>query len=272
MKKERKEKIIRKISELLPEGKWKIFDAMKYTPLSGGKLLRSQMVLAVGDDFGFDENRLLGICAAVEIFHSGTLIHDDMPEIDDANYRRGKKALHKVYGSGMALLAGDGLFFTAFKVISSYPQLFSPFSEAAYDVLIGEAMDVEMEERANVGQEEIEEMYRKKTGALFGFSFSAPAYLLSDERSSFLRKLGEDFGVAFQIYDDIKDVKSTVEKIGKDTGKDVNKKTFVKLFGVEEAEKIADGIIKNVKRNLKESGFVNLFNLIEEIENILREG
>ena len=257
----------RRIEELLPEGKWKIFEAMRYTPLAGGKRIRAKIVLSVAEDLGVEG--VLDLAAAIEIFHAGTLIHDDMPEIDDATLRRGKKANHIVFGPGIALLAGDGLFFRAFQIVSGYPEVFGYFSNVAMDVLLGEAMDVEMEELEEVSENEIYEMYEKKTGALFGFSFGAPALLKGSDWKEF-DELGRKFGVAFQIYDDIKDLRGRVEDIGKDVGKDVKKKTLVKKLGAEEAEKVADGMIREVLERLRDLKLEKTESLISSSLEILK--
>ena len=257
----------RRIEELLPDGKWKIFDAIRYTPLAGGKRIRARIVLSVAEDLGVKD--VLDLAAAIEIFHAGTLIHDDMPEIDDATLRRGKKTNHLVFGPGMALLAGDGLFFRAFQIVSGYPDLFGYFSNVAMDVLIGEAMDVEMEELGEVSENDIYEMYEKKTGALFGFSFGAPA-LLKGSNWKRLDELGRKFGVAFQIYDDIKDIRGRVEDVGKDVGKDVRKKTLVRALGVEEAEKVADRMIHEVLKDLEDLRLVRTESLILSSLEILK--
>ena len=242
MNEEKRTIIQKRMDEVLPKGDWKIFNAISYTPKSGGKNLRAMIMLNMADDLGVDD--MLDAAVAVELFHSGTLIHDDMPEIDDATMRRGKKANHVVFGPGMALLAGDGLFFLAFKLISKYKELFSIFSDVAYDVLIGEAMDVEMEDRTSFSENDIFEMYDKKTGALFGFSLSAPVVVKGLKDWKEFEKVGRKFGVAFQIYDDIKDITMDSESIGKDVGKDINKKTLVKVLGIKRARKMADEILR----------------------------
>ena len=267
---EKRTRILERIAEVLPKGKWRIFDAISYTPMAGGKSLRAMLMLEVSEDLGVYD--MLDAAVAVELFHSGTLIHDDMPEIDDATLRRGKKANHVVFGPGMALLAGDGLFFLSFKLISKYDELFSIFSDVAYDVLIGEAIDVEMEDREDFSENDIYEMYEKKTGALFGFSLSAPAVLkgLGDWRE--FERVGREFGVAFQIYDDIKDFTMDPESIGKDVGKDVNKKTLVKVMGLERAKDRADEILKDSLGFLKYRGLDRTKSFVERSLEMIKRG
>ncbi len=251
-----------------PKGKWKIFSAIEYTPKAGGKRLRSRIFEVASLDLGIDP--MEDVSVAIEFFHSGTLIHDDLPEIDDARMRRGKKANHLAFGQGLAVLAGDGLFFLAFKLLSNHPKLFKEFSKVAFEVLLGEAMDVEMEDVDDVSTKDIIEMYEKKTGALFGFSFSAPALEVEDPRFERLKKLGRDFGIAFQIYDDLKDLTSKPEIIGKDTGKDVRKKTLVKSWGVERARDTADEIYSKVLKELSELEMTNLVGFLESVKDSVR--
>ncbi len=252
----------------LPSDRWKIYRAMSYTPLAGGKRIRSKIIMKSAEDIGVDQMEKIAV--AVELFHSGTLIHDDLPEIDNADLRRGKPANHLVFGQGTAVLAGDGLFFLAFKILSEFPRIFPTFSEVAFDVLLGEAMDVEMEGLEDVKYDDIVEMYRKKTGALFGFSFCASALQSGDRRAEELRKLGEEFGIAFQILDDIKDVLSSEETLGKNVGKDVKKKTVVKILGTHESLRRADDIYRDVLKNLESLGMKALREYLIEIENVVK--
>jgi len=273
MNEERKIKIKQRMEKWLDKGDWKIYKAVRYTPLSGGKFLRSLIALNIGKDLGVNEEKLLDLCVAIEFFHSGTLIHDDLPAIDDANFRRGKITNHKVFGENMAILAGDGLFFKSFIIISKeYPELLADFSKVAYDVLIGEAMDVELEEKQVYTEKDIYEMYRKKTGALFGFSFMSPAKLLGKGFWEEFKEIGENFGIAFQIYDDIKDVKGKFEKVGKDLGKDESKKTLLKLRSIKDAEYEAEGIIVDVLDRLDYYGLKNTVEFLREAQSMIKEG
>ncbi len=256
------------LNSVLPEGPWKIFEAMAYTPRAGGKRLRSNVLLKSAEDLGVKDVEDMAV--AVELFHSGTLIHDDLPSIDDAVLRRGKETNHRVFGEGMAVLAGDGLFFLAFKVISKHPRVFPEFAEVALDVLIGEAMDVEMEEIDSVEEEDILEMYEKKTGALFGFSFCAPALEIGDPRAERLKHLGRRFGVAFQMFDDVKDAVSDEKTLGKDVGKDAKKKTLVKRIGLDKTLERAEEIYDRVISELEEMGMDSLGGYLERMRETVR--
>ncbi len=270
MNEEKRTKILKKMNDVLPRGRWTIFNAMSYTPRAGGKNLRAMLMLEVADDLGVEG--ILDAAVAVELFHSGTLIHDDMPEIDDATLRRGKKANHLVFGSGMALLAGDGLFFLAFKLMSKYENLFPIFSDVAYDVLVGEAMDVELEDRKDFSENDIYEMYEKKTGALFGFSLSAPAVVVGLKNWKEFERMGRKFGIAFQIYDDIKDFTMSSESVGKDVGKDVNKKTLVKILGFEKAKEVADGIVEDIFNFLRSEKLENAESFLRGSLDLIKRG
>jgi len=270
MKKSDLEEILEK--ELLPHWNLATEEAMKYSVLSGGKRIRPALLFAVGEDLKLEKEHLLDLAVAVEFFHTASLIHDDLPSIDNSDYRRGKLTCHRVFGEGTAILAGDGLFFRAFKIISKLGSLtlIREFSEMAYDLLIGEAMDVEFERRGHATEEEIEKMYEFKTGALFGFCFSAPLVLVGMNHEE-MKRLGRIFGVAFQIYDDLKDLKGDAEKLGKDTGKDVNKMTLIKKIGIEESKRRADEYYGIVLAGLERMNFGKTKEFLVKIKSVIEE-
>lgn len=247
-------------------------EAMRYSVLSGGKRIRPALLLTVGEDLEFEEKQLLDLAVAVELFHTASLIHDDLPSIDNSDYRRGKPTCHKVFGEGIAVLAGDGLFFRAYEIVSKLGNvvLIREFSEMAFDLLIGEAMDVEFEKRGYATKEQIEKMYEFKTGALFGFCFSAPLVLAGMDHEE-MKRLGRIFGVAFQIYDDLKDLSGDVEKLGKDTGKDVNKITLIKKIGIEGSKRRADEYYESVLAGLERMKFVKTRDFLVEIKRVIEE-
>ncbi len=269
MREERTRDIQRRIEEILEKGNWKIYEAISYTPEAGGKKLRAGIMLSVAEDLGI--GGMLDAAVAVELFHSGTLIHDDMPEVDNATMRRGKPANHKVFGPGIALLAGDGLFFLAFRLISNYPPLFPHFSRVAYEVLIGEAMDVELEEKKEFREKDIYDMYEKKTGALFGFSMSAPMIMNGGEWKN-LEKIGRNFGVAFQVYDDMKDFMMNSEDIGKDVRQDIRKKTLIKILGEKKAKELANSLMKKTIASLESMGLKSTVSFLREASDLIVRG
>nr|4WK5_A Chain A, Geranyltranstransferase [Thermotoga neapolitana DSM 4359] len=270
----KKETIERRIEELVkPHFNLLTESAMQYSVTAGGKRIRPLLVLTVGEDIGVEEERLVDVAVAVELFHTASLVHDDLPPIDNADFRRGKPSCHRAYGEGIALLAGDGLFFLAFSQIAKVrePKLFEEFSETAYKLLLGEAMDVEFErQEKEISVEMVEKMYSFKTGALFAFCFSAP-FLLKGLDHTFVKKLGEKFGVAFQIYDDLKDVLGSLEKLGKDVGKDVKKVTLVKKMGVQKAKQLADKYYEEVLEALESEGLHRTFDFLRNLKKMVEE-
>jgi len=249
--------------------------AMEYALTAGGKRLRPNIIFSVSSDLRLSQEIVMDIAVAVELLHTASLIHDDLPAIDDANMRRGKPACHRVFGENIAVLAGDGLFFLSFSILSRTmnPILMREFSETAFDLLLGESADVEYENCENVTEENVLKMYELKTGALFGFSFSAPA-IVANEMSlkETLKKLGRAFGVAFQIFDDLKDVEGDPNLVGKDVGKDINKKTLIKLVGVEKSRKMADEIYEETSLELLRLGFRKTYEFLKDVkETIMRK-
>ena len=270
----KKETIERRIEELVkPHFNLLTESAMQYSVTAGGKRIRPLLVLTVGEDIGVEEERLVDVAVAVELFHTASLVHADLPPIDNADFRRGKPSCHRAYGEGIALLAGDGLFFLAFSQIAKVrePKLFEEFSETAYKLLLGEAMDVEFErQEKEISVEMVEKMYSFKTGALFAFCFSAPCPLKGLDHT-FVKKLGEKFGVAFQIYDDLKDVLGSLEKLGKDVGKDVKKVTLVKKMGVQKAKQLADKYYEEVLEALESEGLHRTFDFLRNLKKMGEE-
>ncbi|MDI3494041.1 MAG: geranylgeranyl diphosphate synthase, type [Pseudothermotoga sp.] len=234
--------------------------AMAYSLLSAGKRIRPVLIKLICEDMGVQEDLIWNPAMAVELFHTASLIHDDLPQIDDSPLRRGRPSCHVVFGNDMAILAGDGLMLMAFCVLNQTPadpvsksMLFDLFSKSTYDVLIGEAMDVEFTgKEKNIN--DVIEMYRKKTGALFSFCFAIGAILM--KKLEYLEKLinaGSTFGVWFQIVDDLKDVSGKDENVGKTTGRDkaLGKPTVVNIMGIQEAKNFADNLYESVIVQLK---------------------
>jgi len=274
----------RRMNELLERKLWEaipkrlnlaVEKAMEYALTAGGKRLRPNIISSVSSDLRLSQEKVMNVAVAVELLHTASLIHDDLPAIDDAKMRRGKPTCHRVFGENIALLAGDGLFFLSFSILSRTmnPILMREFSETAFDLLLGESADVEYEDREDVTKEEILKMYELKTGALFGFSFSAPAIIAKEmSLKETLKKLGRAFGVAFQIFDDLKDVEGDPNLVGKDVGKDINKKTLIKLVGVEKSRKMADEIYEETSLELLRLGFRKTYEFLKDVkEAIMRK-
>ncbi|MFP4660867.1 MAG: polyprenyl synthetase family protein [Halanaerobiales bacterium] len=228
-----------------------LLSSMKYTIFSGGKRLRPVLSRMAAELVEGDIDSAIIVGNAIEMIHSYSLIHDDLPSMDDDEYRRGKLTNHRVYGSGIAILAGDGLLTYAFNVLSRLSlapekiikiiEIIS-YSAGAQGMVGGQVLDLEAEDKA-IGLEEMMKIHRAKTGALFRASILAGAYCgepTNDELSA-LEEYAGKLGLTFQIVDDILDVVGDDEKLGKKTGSDekLNKATYPKLLGLEQARKEA---------------------------------
>ncbi len=229
-----------------------IFDSMRYSLFAGGKRLRPVLLLAAADAVGADGNKFLSVACGLEMIHTYSLIHDDLPAMDNDDYRRGKLTNHKVYGEGIAVLAGDSLLTYAFETMLSQEgvdpkTLLKVVKEIAAaagpeGMVGGQVIDMESEGKA-VSFDTLQQMHRAKTGALFRAAVRAGAILggASEEEVEALTVYAEKFGLAFQITDDILDVIGSAEAIGKPVGSDLknNKSTYVTLHSVEIAQQMA---------------------------------
>ena len=224
----------------------RLFSAMRYSLLAGGKRLRPILVFAFCKLCGGDWKKAVNFAAAVEMIHTYSLIHDDLPCMDDDDYRRGKPTNHKLYGEAMAVLAGDGLLTAAFHQISLAPmdaqlriRAVGVLAEAAGELGMvgGQALDIMSEERACT-KEEVLEIQSRKTGALIKAACMLGVIAAggSDEQIQSAEAFAENLGLAFQIRDDILDVIGNQEELGKATGVDGQKNTFVRLYGLEKCE------------------------------------
>jgi len=228
-------------------------DAMRYSVMAGGKRLRPCLFLATAEACGGDKDALLDFACALELIHTYSLIHDDLPAMDNDDLRRGKPTCHKVYGEAQAILAGDGLLTYAFQVMSSLrgsvddSALLDAIHEVASSagmngMVIGQAVDVEQEGQP-LDEEILHFIHRNKTGALFSASIVSAAILCKAEKNiiAALREFSLWSGIAFQIADDLLDVRGDAKSLGKTPGSDIknNKTTYVTLFGITEAEKRA---------------------------------
>lgn len=246
----------------LPEAP--LYDAMRYGVLNGGKRLRPFLVIQSARMFNVDSICAKRVAAAIEFLHCYSLIHDDLPAMDDADKRRGKASLHKKYDEATAILAGDALLTLAFEVLSSEEthadprvrvELVKALGKAAggHGMVGGQMLDMIGEnESFDVGT--ISRMQRMKTGMLMAFACEAGAILgkADETHRKALKNYAYDLGLAFQVTDDILDVESDPETLGKDTGKDddAGKSTFVSTMGKEGARSRAEMLIAQAKRHL----------------------
>ena len=240
----------------------KLNKAMKYTLFSGGKRVRPFLVMEVADLIGGDENVACKVGAAIEIIHTYSLIHDDLPDMDDDDYRRGKLTNHKIYGSAMAILAGDGLLTYSFNLLSKIDlesdklikiiQLIS-YSAGYRGMIGGQALDI-LNESKNISLAKLKKIHRAKTGALFKSSILAGAYCgePTEREIKALTNFAKYLGITFQVVDDILDVTGNAEKMGKRTGRDsdLNKVTYTSLLGVQGARKKAKEYAEEATKSL----------------------
>ena len=225
--------------------------AMRYSLLAGGKRLRPALVLTAGEALGGDTDDLMPAACAIEMIHTYSLIHDDLPAMDNDDLRRGRPTCHKAFGEAVAILAGDALLTQAFRVLAAdLPQrdaqrqvrVIREISTAAgtVDALIGGQMaDIEGEGKT-VEASMLEYIHRSKTGAMITASVVVGGIIAGgdDDQIEKLREYGECIGLAFQIADDILDVTSTSERLGKTPGKDLaaNKATYPAIHGISASE------------------------------------
>ena len=242
-------------------------EAMEYSLMAGGKRLRPVLLMAAADALGADGTRFLKTACAIEMIHSYSLIHDDLPAMDNDDYRRGKLTNHKVYGAGMATLAGDALLTLAFEVMlrqqdaapETLVQVVREMSMAAGpDGMVGgQALDMESEGR-QIDKETLRRMHMGKTGALFRAAVRSGAVLAGANKKQLdaLTTYAEKFGLAFQITDDILDVVGDETVIGKPVGSDEknHKSTYVTLNSLEEARELAQAAVDEAAGALKEFG------------------
>lgn len=229
-----------------------IYEAMRYSLFAGGKRLRPILLMAAADAVGARGSDYLHAACGLEMIHTYSLVHDDLPAMDNDDYRRGKLTNHKVYGEGMAILAGDALLTQAFECILSQPgvkpeilvRVAREIAAAAgpAGMIGGQVIDLASEGKI-LNQETLRYMHQAKTGALFRAALRAGGMLAgaSEQQLAALTEYAEQFGLAFQITDDILDVTGTQTEIGKSVGSDERnaKATYVTLYSLDTARELA---------------------------------
>ena len=241
---------------------------MKYGALTGGKKIRSTIILNVAKIFKLKSSKVINVCAAVECIHSYSLIHDDLPCMDNDNLRRGKPATHAKFGESNAILAGNSLLTLAFEIITDKKYKIKPnikmfllkkLAEYAGHTGIagGQFLDLSYEKK-KIGVPKIINMQKKKTGKLFQFCCLAPAIISSAEKKTIreMSKIGEELGLLFQITDDLLDVKGIKKNVGKPVKKDKRKgkSTLIKLLGYKKTLEFALRRKKMIMDKLKKYG------------------
>jgi farnesyl diphosphate synthase len=241
---------------------------MRYATFAGGKRLRPFLVLHSARLFGVDDARALRAAAAIEVLHTYSLVHDDLPCMDDDHLRRGRPTTHIAFDEATAVLAGDALLTVAFEILAdaaTHPsaevrcRLIARLAEASGSngMIGGQMIDMQAPNRA-FGADEIMLLQRLKTGQLFEFSCEAGAILgeASDADRERMRLYAHDMGLVFQITDDLLDVTGTAEKTGKAVGKDKDqgKATLVSIYGIEGARAEADKLARRAADGLVSYG------------------
>lgn len=227
-----------------------LHEAMRYSCLGGGKRLRPLLVYASGQMMGIEADKLDVPAAAVELIHAYSLVHDDLPAMDDDDLRRGQPTCHKAYGEATAILVGDALQTLAFDTLASATHI-EPVQRVAMIQMLskssgslgmcgGQATDMAFEGDSNIAEQALSRMHAMKTGALIWSSIMMPTRMAErdDERDKALATFAGHIGLAFQVKDDVLDVTSDTETLGKDSGSDIenDKTTYVSILGLDQAE------------------------------------
>jgi len=248
-----------------------LYAAISYSLLLGGKRIRPILMIATYEANKTAFNSIIPYACAVEMIHTYSLIHDDLPIMDDSDMRRGHASCHKIYGNDMALLAGDALLSYAFELISSSPNANKFSTEAVLRIINrfasasgvaglvgGQVMDMVLTSEEEINLETVTYIYRLKTSSLIALSIETGGILadVKEEELLALERFGENLGISYQVIDDILDETSSTEVLGKDTGQDKkNKKaTFVALLGVDGAKDNAKILIDKGLDYLKPYG------------------
>ena len=221
-----------------------LYSAMRYSALAPGKRIRPHLVLLFSRLFGGDFKAALPFACAIELVHASSLVHDDMPCMDNDDYRRGRLTCHKVYGEDMALLAGDALITKGYEVAAKNEYVSPETALEATRLILsfagGEGM-MGGQEIDLVSENKTIEMHAKKTGALIRaaclLGVLAAGIPLSDERAAAAEKYAESVGLAFQVRDDMLDVIGDKDLLGKNTNVDTNKNTFMKFMDIADAQR-----------------------------------
>lgn len=226
-------------------------ESLIYSLKLGGKRLRPVLMMSVADLLGLERRKVMNFALALELIHTYSLIHDDLPEMDDDDFRRGKPSNHKVFGTGNAVLAGDGLLNTAYSILLKECRNGAEYVSAAeficncagiYGMIAGQSADLLHEKDKSFNEPTLNFIYENKTGKLLVAAVTVASILSGGRCYSELKAFGRDLGTLFQITDDILDVEGDFEKLGKSIGKDEQegKFTAVAVYGLDGAKLRAD--------------------------------
>lgn len=269
----KKDVVDKTLEKLVPNAKTfppTVHEAMRYSLFAGGKRVRPILAIAAAEALGAKTQELLPIAASLELIHTYSLIHDDLPAMDNDDFRRGRPTCHKVYGEAIAILAGDGLLNMAFEVLSDARRLKTVSASrmlmiikeigtasGVYGMVGGQVVDIQSEGK-EIDFPMLEYIHTHKTGALIRSSIRTGALYAKAGKRQFtaLTHYGELVGLAFQIADDILDITGKQEEIGKDVGSDLKKgkKTFPSFYGLEESRRRAVEVVDRALTSLQGFG------------------
>lgn len=272
------ENVEARLRELIPPRDETIFEAVRYSLFSSGKRIRPLLTLATAATFGVDPLLALDPACAIEMIHTYSLIHDDLPCMDNDDLRRGHPTLHKIYGDGMALLAGDYLLTFAFEVLSSAASLGREqrlqmikavaMHSGAPGMIGGQAIDI-ASEGLEIDEETLLQMHRGKTAALLTACLECGSLAAGYPTTPLLQSIGLELGLAYQFQDDLLDATSTTAVLGKTAGADASRKkpTAVSLFGIQGTEEKLRLLKKSLFQKLEQlpKNGSELVSLIEKI-------
>jgi len=261
----------------------KLFNALKYGLFSGGKKFRSYLIVTSGKLFNLNYKQLIAIGAAVECMHSYSLIHDDLPSMDNDDFRRGKKSTHKVFGEATAILAGNSLLTLAFEILSSNNininakskiNLINALASSAghSGIAGGQYLDLKFE-KMRVNKNLIIDMQNKKTGELISFCTESAAIIANkNSHRKFLKRIGLDIGLLFQITDDLLDLYGDKNKTGKPTRRDKQKgkATVIKSLGVNKTIEFCYELLDNITDKLENKYGSRANSLVDSVNFLLR--
>jgi len=266
---EQRQKVEKALALILPEPEGPAADvvkAMKYSLFAGGKRLRPILCIAGAEALGVDGSHVMPVACALEMIHTYSLVHDDLPAMDNDDMRRGKPTNHKVFGEAEAILAGDGLLTEAFRVMAQIPlgkirpeallRVICLVAQASgYQGMVGGQVTDIQSERKTVEPATVEFIHSHKTGALIAASVTSGAILgaASETQVSAINAYGRGIGLAFQISDDILDVEGDSEKMGKGVGGDARKKkvTYPSVHGLGTSKRIQEQTIDQAIHSLE---------------------
>ncbi len=269
--KEKKEIIEKNLEKMLKKYEYphRLSEAMKYGVMNGGKRIRPIIMYMICDLFGESYTKIEDIAVALEFIHCYSLIHDDLPAMDDDMYRRGKLTTHIKYDEATAILVGDVLLTEAFNIVANSNKItdkdkvkvIQKMSEYAgfYGMVGGQYVDMESENK-KVGAETLEYIHNHKTGKLLLASVELPLIVLNVEgvKKEKLLEFAQIIGIAFQIKDDILDVEGSFEETGKESTDEKNEKTtYPSLFGIEKTKEILNGYVEKAKRIIENNFLEN---------------